>query len=408
METINGEWIMKGCVSSDPSALHVAEELISLVHTIGFLPLFSNDIPGFSVEERVPAYVWWTGDEATDPWEWRMILARDPDIAYGKFFNKAAGFVSKSFFPTFSNYRRNGYDFDALFEDELASYRAKKIMDVFDPDDENVGKELMSYEVKELAAVDKNFQGTLTDLQMQTYLILSDFRQRKNKKGQTYGWHIAAVETPETKWGREFVTSAYKEDPMESWNRIEERVREHLPSATDETIQRILGIRWPGQNSGETASVKKKEKVRPPKEWIIPSNPKYYDIIHAFDETDVIDWKQGAGIKKGDTVFMYVGAPVSAVLYKCKVMETNIPYQYQDKKRETPPHIRSAASRSPHTSSTSSKRLPLTITALMKIQLLKRYAPEQFTFEVLKSEYGIFAVRGPRGVPNSLSAALKR
>ena len=87
-----------------------------------------------------------------------MILARDPDIVYGKFFNKAAGFVSKSFFPTFSNYRRNGYDFDALFEDELASYRTKKVMDVFDLDDEAVGKELMSYEVKELAAVDKNFE----------------------------------------------------------------------------------------------------------------------------------------------------------------------------------------------------------------------------------------------------------
>ena len=130
-----------------------------------------------------------------------------------------------------------------------------------------------------------------------------------------------------------------------------------------------------------TASAKKKEKVRPPKEWIIPSNPKYYDIIHAFDETDTIDWKQGAGIKMGDTVFMYVGAPVSAVLYKCKVTETNIPYQYQDKN--------------------------LTISALMKIRLLKRYAPEQFTFEVLKSEYGIYAIRGPRGVPNSLSSALK-
>ena len=83
----------------------------------------------------------------------------------------------------------------------------------------------------------------------------------------------------------------------------------------------------------------------------------------------------------GDTVFMYVGAPVSAVLYKCKVTETNIPYQYQDKN--------------------------LTISALMKIRLLKRYAPEQFTFEVLKSEYGIYAIRGPRGVPNSLSSALK-
>ena len=130
-----------------------------------------------------------------------------------------------------------------------------------------------------------------------------------------------------------------------------------------------------------TASAKKKEKIRPPKEWLIPSNPKYYDIVHAFDGTDTIDWKQGAGIKKGDVVFLYIGAPVSAVLYKCKVTETNIPCHYQDEN--------------------------LTITALMKIRLLKRYPPEQFTFKILKLEYRIFAVRGPRGVPGSLSAALK-
>ena len=129
-----------------------------------------------------------------------------------------------------------------------------------------------------------------------------------------------------------------------------------------------------------TASAKKKEKIRPPKEWIIPSNPKYYDIIHAFDDKDIIDWKQGAGIKKGDTVFLYVGAPVSAIMYKCKVIETHIPYQYQDRN--------------------------LTITALMKIKLQKRYAPDKFTFDVLKEEYGIYAVRGPRGIPNSLSEAL--
>ena len=78
---------------------------------------------------------------------------------------------------------------------------------------------------------------------------------------------------------------------------------------------------------------------------------------------------------------MYVGAPVSAILFKCKVTETDIPYQYQDKN--------------------------LTIMALMKIRLQKRYKPDKFTFERLKSEYGIFAVRGPRGIPNSLSEALK-
>ena len=131
----------------------------------------------------------------------------------------------------------------------------------------------------------------------------------------------------------------------------------------------------------DTASKKKKDKFRQPKEWLVPANPKYYDIEHAFDETDEIDWKQGSGIIKGDTVFMYVGAPVSAILYKCKVTAVDIPYDYEDKN--------------------------LKITALMKIKLQKRYKPDMFTFDRLKSEYGIYAVRGPRGIPNSLSAALK-
>lgn len=130
-----------------------------------------------------------------------------------------------------------------------------------------------------------------------------------------------------------------------------------------------------------TAPKKKKDRFRPAKEWIIPANPKYYDIEHAFDNTDEIDWKQGAGIIKGDTVFMYVGSPVSAVLYKCKVTEVDIPYEYEDN------HLK--------------------ITALMKIKLQKRYEPDEFTFDRLKKEYGIYAVRGPRGIPNSLSEALK-
>ena len=131
-----------------------------------------------------------------------------------------------------------------------------------------------------------------------------------------------------------------------------------------------------------TASRKKKARLRPPKEWLIPANPKYYDIIHAFDATDTIDWKQGSGIKVKDTVYLYVAAPVSAILYKCKVLETDIPYDYQDGS--------------------------LTIKSLMKIRLLKRYSPDRFTFERLKNEFDIFTVRGPRSVPDRLSAVLKK
>ncbi|MBP5222112.1 MAG: hypothetical protein J6Z35_02990, partial [Lachnospiraceae bacterium] len=37
---------------------------------------------------------------------------------------------------------------------------------------------------------------------------------------------------------------------------------------------------------------------------------------------------------------------------------------------------------------------------------LKWYDPEEFTFDRLKNEFDIFAVRGPRGIPQSLSNAL--
>ena len=130
-----------------------------------------------------------------------------------------------------------------------------------------------------------------------------------------------------------------------------------------------------------TAAKKKKENVRRPKDWIIPANPKYYDIEHAFDDTDEIEWKQGAGIRVGDTVYMYVAAPVSAILYECKVVDTDIPYEYEDKN--------------------------LTIKALMKIRLTNRYDPSRFTFDMLKSDYGIYAVRRPRGVPHSLKEDLR-
>ena len=73
--------------------------------------------------------------------------------------------------------------------------------------------------------------------------------------------------------------------------------------------------------------------------------------------------------------------PVSAVLFRCVVTETDIPFHYDDG------HVR--------------------LTSLMKIKLQKRYGPDRFTFKILNDEYGIFAVRGPRGVPHSLSEALK-
>ena len=39
-------------------------------------------------------------------------------------------------------------------------------------------------------------------------------------------------------------------------------------------------------------------------EWIIPANPKYYDIINAFNENNTITWKQSNNIMNGDIVYI--------------------------------------------------------------------------------------------------------
>lgn len=242
MSAEGGVWIMYGVDESDPCCIHTAEELIAYIDEIGFLPLFKNDIPGFSVEERTVADYWWTGDTLRDPWEWREIIARSGRVAYGKFFDKKAGFISKKWFPYFANHRRDGYDFDARWDDEMASMRQKKIMDLFEDD-----TELYSFEVKKQAGFgtggEKNFEGTVTNLQMQTYLCLRDFRQRKNKAGEAYGWAIAVYAKPEHLWGYDYVTSAYGEAPEESGGRIAEHIMEKYPIATKAQIRKVIGVR---------------------------------------------------------------------------------------------------------------------------------------------------------------------
>ena len=108
------------------------------------------------------------------------------------------------------------------------------------------GKELYSFEMKQQAGFgkggEKNFDGVLTELQMLVYLCVRDFRKRKNKKGQEYGWSIAVYTTPEQIWGRELVTGAYREEPKESEKRILEYMKEQYPIATEKQIRKVLGV----------------------------------------------------------------------------------------------------------------------------------------------------------------------
>ncbi len=238
-----GEWIIYGVDWNDPECIHTVEEAVEYINSIGFLPLFRNEIPGFSLEERTAPEFWWSGDKRHDPWEWREIIARDGSLAYGKFFNKKAGFISKEWLPLFVNFRRDGYDFDALWDDEKASLRQKKIMDIFMSEDSE--GEYYSNDIKKKAGFgkegDKGFEGIITGLQMQMYLCCRDFRKRRNKKGEPYGWPVAIYSMPEHIFGRELVTCAYSESAAASGKRIEQHIMDKYPIATRSGIKHLIG-----------------------------------------------------------------------------------------------------------------------------------------------------------------------
>lgn len=239
----SGTWVMYGVNREDSECIHTVDEAVAYINEIGFLPLFKNEIPGFSLEERTVPEDWWSEDPERDPWEWREIIARSGEVAYGKFFDKKAGFISKKWFPYFANYRRDGYDFDALWDDEKASIKQKKIMDLYAAG--NAEAEYFSNELKQKAGFgkqgEKGFEGAITALQMQTYLCVRDFRRRKNKRGEAYGWSIAVYSTPEHIWGREHVTGAYTESAVESAKRIAKQIMEVYPIATAQQIRRVMG-----------------------------------------------------------------------------------------------------------------------------------------------------------------------
>ena len=219
--------------------LRNAEAIDLLVQELGFLPFFTNEIEGFSIEENCPPELWFS-DTLEGPWEWKGPIIRMGNCVYGKFFRGRAGYVSLEWFPDFANYRRDGYDFDARFDDELASFKDKTVYDT-------VAERgtLLSKELKKLCNYckggNKGFETVITRLQMQTYVTIADFEYMKDKTGKTYGWGVARYSTPEEIYGHQIIANAYHRTPQESRERMIKHLTKILPDATETQISKIIG-----------------------------------------------------------------------------------------------------------------------------------------------------------------------
>ena len=116
------------------------------------------------------------------------------------------------------------------------------------------------------------------------------------------------------------------------------------------------------------------------KSWLIPANYHYYDVDKAFSEREIIEWKQSSHVMVGDTVYLYISSPISAIVYQCEVMEADIPFHYQDAN--------------------------IQMNKVMRIKKRFRYPQDAFPFERLKT-FGVTSIRGPRNIPEDLLRALE-
>ena len=60
-------------------------------------------------------------------------------------------------------------------------------------------------------------------------------------------------------------------------------------------------------------------------DWLVPANPKIYDVIGNMTKYKVLEWPAKRGMSIGETVYIYYSAPYSAIVMKCTVVSSGMP-----------------------------------------------------------------------------------
>ena len=212
-------------------------DLCRAVERFGFVPFFPNPIQGFSIAEHVAPEAWFSDAEGV--WEWKGPVIRETGCAYGKFFHGKAVFISREWYPDFANYRRDGYDFDALWEDGKARHADKALYELLEPH-----APITSRALKDLGGYGKEgrkgFDVSITRLQHLGYVLISDFVYDLDRQGKPYGWGVAEYSTPEKHLGADFRKNVYQRTPEESFERILRHLQEILPNASEKALRQLL------------------------------------------------------------------------------------------------------------------------------------------------------------------------
>ena len=217
--------------------IRTQKDLEEAVDTFGFVPFFTNSVPGFSIKEHIDPAVWFP-DEGEGIWEWKGPVIRNTNCAYGKFFEKKAVFISEKWFPDFANLRRGGLTFEEMYNFGLIPYTHKVLYDVL-----RQRAPITSAELKFFGGygkeAKKGFDPLITRLQSQCLVLISDFVYQRDRYGLPYGWGVAQYSTPEQRYA-DFADLAFDCPAEESYARLLSHLHSILPHATEKQLIRLL------------------------------------------------------------------------------------------------------------------------------------------------------------------------
>lgn len=224
----------------DDFIIRSQDDLIDAIGRYGFLPFFANSIEGFSVEEHIDPACWYHSSSGEwQAWDWKGPVIRATGCAYGKFFEKKACYISPEWFPDFANYRRDGYDFDARWDDGLAPLRDRTLYELIERH-----APILSKELKRLGDYrkggNKGFDTVITRLQAQGYVVISDFVYMLDRYGEPYGWGVAEYTTPEQMMGSAFSEQVYSRSPQASYDRLLRHFGTLFPDEDPDVIRRFM------------------------------------------------------------------------------------------------------------------------------------------------------------------------
>ena len=199
------------------------------------IPWNWNEEPPYETPVR-----WHTGNIETDPWEWRIrVLDERDDIAYGKLFFKKSGYITKDWYPYFLAVRRGVSTFAQTYNDGKISHYAKRIYEVVEP-----GSSLPLEEIKHLGRFGKEdkskFNAAITELQMKLYLAMCGSRNKRNAKGEEYGWASTVFCRAEDFWGSNVFETAASIDSGKAVHKIREQILRFNPLAAEKKISKFI------------------------------------------------------------------------------------------------------------------------------------------------------------------------